>query len=544
MGEGAAVTQVAAHAVTMRGVSKAFGGVRALVDVDFEVAAGEIHALLGENGAGKSTILKVLNGVHVPDEGTVEVNGVRLGDGDPETSRKAGIAMIFQEMSLVPTLTVAQNIALTRETRSRLGLIDDAASVARARRWFDALGAKVDPDALVGALGAGQRQLTEIVKAISQDARVLILDEPTTALSAEDVDRLFAFLQRLKADGVAIIYVSHRMDEITRIADRATILRDGRKVITADLADLPLETMIEHIVGKRSRGLSDVTRSDATRGDALLELKGASGREKPRDIDLTVHRGEVVGVAGLLGSGRSALARIIAGIDPLASGEVLVGGERALFRSPADAIARGIALVPEDRLRQGLIPAHSVAANMTMAVVDRLSRFAFVDRKRTRDLTDRQIERLRVKTASRDAPVRTLSGGNAQKVVIGKWLATEPDILILDEPTAGIDIGSKAEIIGLVRDLARSGKAILMISSELSELLAASDRIAVMAGGRIAAMIERRDLDDAAPSEDDPVLRLQAAERRLQIAVQQAVTRKAAEAYFLRPPASEHRHGH
>lgn len=514
---------MSAVAVRMTGISKNFGGVRALENVDFEVLAGEVHALLGGNGAGKSTILKVLNGVHVPSSGSIEVAGVPLTTHTPEASRAAGIAMNYQEMSLIPTLTVAQNVFLTRETKSG-GLIDDKAAESRAADLFAMLEVNVDPRAIVGTLGAGQKQLTEIVKAISQDARILVLDEPSTALAVPDVDRLFAFLRRLKGQGVAIVYVSHRMDEIARIADRATILRDGRHVITADIADLPVDRMIEHIVGKRSLGLADVKRGDTVRGDIALELRNVSGRDKPRNISLRIHKGEVVGLAGLLGSGRTSLAKLIAGIEPVVSGEIRIRDRLVHIRRAGDAIAAGVALVPEARATQGIIPAHSVADNVTLTILDKLSRTGFVDDSRVRSTTDDQIKRLSIKTASRDHAVSTLSGGNQQKVVIGKWLAANPDVLVLDEPTAGIDIGSKSEIIRLVRDLAAGGKAILMISSELSELLTACDRIVVMADGCAYDDIPRAALDDPADENTDTAHRLQVAEKRLQIAIQEALT--------------------
>lgn len=520
------MTAPAPIAVRMTGISKSFGGIRALDNVDFEVRAGEVHALLGGNGAGKSTILKVLNGVHVPEEGKIEVGGQPLTTHSPEASRAAGIAMNFQEMSLIPTLTVAQNIFLTREARDRRGMIDDPDSVRRAQAIFDMLQVQVDPTALVGDLGAGQKQLTEIAKAISQKARVLILDEPSTALSVSDVERLFTFLRQLKSEGVAIIYVSHRMDEIARIADRATILRDGKHVITAPMAELPIDVMIEHIVGKRSKGLADVTRGDAVRGEVLLELSGVTGPYKPENVSLKLHRGEVLGLAGLLGSGRSALARVMAGIEPAVAGEIRIKGQTVSIRRPADAIAHRIALVPEARATQGIIPAHSVADNMVMSVIGRITPRGIVDRAQVRAVADQMIQRLSIKTASRDHAVTTLSGGNQQKVVIGKWLATDPEILILDEPTAGIDIGSKAEIIRLVRDLAQSGKAVIVISSELSELLTACDRILVMADGRAHQMLDRADLDD--PAETNPEHALQAAERRLQIEIQNALSIKEA----------------
>jgi ribose transport system ATP-binding protein len=335
---------------------------------------------------------------------------------------------------------------------------------------------------------------------------------------------LVIFLRKLKAAGVAIIYVSHRMDEIARIADRATILRDGQHVITAPMADLPIDVMIEHIVGKRSKGLADVVRGDIVLGEVLLELVGLTGLHKPDEVSFTLHRGEVLGLAGLLGSGRSALARVIAGIEPAVTGDMRIKGEKVAIRRPADAIAHGVALVPEARATQGIIPAHSLADNMAMAVIGRISPRGIVDRSRVRAVADKMIQRLSIKTASQDHAVSTLSGGNQQKVVIGKWLATEPEILILDEPTAGIDIGSKAEIIRLVRDLAQAGKGVIVISSELSELLTACDRILVMADGRAHQMLDRADLDD--PSESDPEHALQAAERRLQIEIQKALSIK------------------
>ncbi|MEZ5778846.1 MAG: sugar ABC transporter ATP-binding protein [Paracoccaceae bacterium] len=522
MGQGEAVN-AARHAVVMQGIVKRFGGVQALAGVDFQVDAGEVHALLGGNGAGKSTILKVLNGVHVPDAGTIEICGTRITNPSPEAARDAGVAMIFQEMSLIPSLTVAQNVFLTREAKTGMGLIDDRTAEKKARELFDMLEVEVNPKALVADLGAGQRQLTEIVKAISQDAKVLVLDEPSTALSVSDVERLFEFLRKLKARGVAIIYVSHRMDEIARIADRATILRDGRHVITAPLSELPIDTMIEHIVGKRSRGLSDVAREHVEIGEPLLELEGVSGRHKPHDVTLTVHRGEVVGLAGLLGSGRSSLARVIAGIEPCVAGEIKVAGTPIQIHSPHDAIAARIALVPEARATQGIIAAHSVAANLTMAVLDQVSSGSVVNRRAVEETADHQIAHLSIKTASRDHAVSTLSGGNQQKVVIGKWLAADPDIFVLDEPTAGIDIGSKSEIIRLVRDLAKAGKAIVMISSELSELLTACDRIVVMSEGRIAGVHDRHTLDDPDLPADDMMHQLQAAEQKLQFHIQEAL---------------------
>ncbi len=504
--------------VRMLGISKSFGGIRALDNVDLTIERGEIHALLGENGAGKSTILKILRGVLAPDSGTIEIDGKRIVHVSPEAARRAGVAMIFQEMSLIPTLTVAQNIFLNHEARGALGLIDDREAERQAKALFEILGVDVEPTAVAGDLGTGQRQLTEIVKAMSQQARILILDEPTSALSAGDVERLFTFLRRLRSEGVAIIYVSHRMDEIMRIADRATILRDGKHVVTAPIAELTLEAIVTHIVGRRVRNFADARGADSETGDVLVELAHLSGVHKPRDVSLTLRRGEVVGVAGLLGSGRSSLARVVCGLDPLASGEIRVSGRPVNMAGARDAIRHGIVLIPEDRIRQGVIVDHSVASNICLPVLDRLSTASWVSNGKAQSLADTQIAKLRIKTASRESAVRSLSGGNQQKVVLAKWLAADPDVLVLDEPTAGIDIGSKSEIIALVRELARAGKAIILISSELTELLAASDRILLMAEGRISGEIAR----DGLMREDDTSAHLGDAEQRLQVMLQQA----------------------
>ncbi len=360
-------------AVRMTNVSKHFGGVRALDGVHFDVRPGEVHALLGENGAGKSTILKILRGVQPPTSGAIEIGGVPLTTYSPEASRAAGVAMAFQEMSLVPTLTVAQNVFLTREIKAG-GLIDDKAAIAETTKLFAAMGVAIDPTRKVADIPAGHKQLTEIIKATSQPCRVLVLDEPTTALSQTEVDRLFDYVRQLRAKGVAIVYVSHRMDEIFRIADRATILRDGKHIITAAMSEFTLESMIAHIIGRRSRGFSDVTRETATLGEALLETRNLSGEQKPRDVNITLHRGEVVGVAGLLGSGRSSLARLICGIQPIVAGEIRIKGKPVAIAKPRDAIDAGIALVPEDRARQGFVAFHSVESNIGLPNLDRLSK--------------------------------------------------------------------------------------------------------------------------------------------------------------------------
>ncbi len=502
-------THVAVH---MAGISKRFGGVHALREVDFVARAGEIHALLGENGAGKSTILKILRGVLAPDGGTITVDGLKLERLTPGLARTHGIAMIFQEMSLVPTLTVAQNVFLTAEPLQRTGLIDDRTMRLRTAAVFRDMGVDIDPDAVVSDLSTGQQQLTEIAKALSQDAKILVLDEPTAALSASEVDVLFTLLRRLREEGCAIIYVSHRMDEIFRIADRATVLRDGRLIDSRPITGYTLGSLIGDIMGRATRDLSEFTTHSTTTEEVTLEVDNISGH-RGGAISFKLHRGEVLGVAGLLGAGRSRLARMLFGLEPLANGTIRVRGKECGTLTPEKAKELGLALVPEDRRRQGLVLQHSIEANIELPILERLGAI-FVDKAKSRSTADRLIERLSIKTAGRHAPANSLSGGNQQKVVLAKWLAAEPQVLILDEPTAGIDIGSKGEVLRLVRELAAEGKSIIFISSELPELLAVSDRIAIMSAGSIAEIFDKSELMQES-AEGSGV------EHRLQVIVQQ-----------------------
>ena len=506
-------------AIRMTGITKSFGGVLALEKVDLEVQHGQIHALLGGNGAGKSTLLKILRGIHSPDEGTIEVNGKPLLVHSSEASRRAGIAMIFQEMSLIPSLTAAQNIFLNREPKDKFGLIKDRFCLEEAGRLFEEFNVDIDPTKLISQLGTGQCQLIEIIKALSQRSDILILDEPTSALSDAEVDLLFDMLQRLKESGVAIVYVSHRMDEILRIADHATILRDGRLVLSAPIGDMSVESIVRHVVGKAGSNLSapDAVEESAL-GDTLLELVDASGQHTPNDVNLTVRRGEVVGIAGLLGSGRSSLARMLYGVNPVRSGEIRIKGHSVKLTSPEQALKYGIALIPEDRLRQGLVVQHSVARNICLSVLDKVSYWTWVSGKKVTKLVDEQIAFLHVKTDSPDTKAKQLSGGNQQKVVLAKGLATLPEILILDEPTAGIDIGSKTEVIGVIRQMAAQNKAVILISSETAELIAGSDRIVLMADGQIKRELSHEDLF---PQHSDMAASFQEAQRRLQVAIQE-----------------------
>jgi ribose transport system ATP-binding protein len=506
------MTAPASIVVEMAAISKRFGGVHALRAVDFTARAGEVHALLGENGAGKSTILKILRGVMAPDSGIIRVHGTQVERLTPALARAHGIGMIFQEMSLVPTLTVAQNVFLANEPLHATGLIDDRAAHDRTAAIFADMGVSIDPAAAVGELSTGQQQLTEIAKALSQNARVLVLDEPTSALTASEVDILFALLRRLRGEGKAIIYVSHRMDEIFQIADRATVLRDGRLIDSRPIAGYTLATLIDDIMGRETRNLSEFATASASSAEVMLEVEHLASR-RGGDVSFKLHRGEVLGIAGLLGAGRSRLARMLFGLEPVTAGSIRIRGEARTIAAPEAAKTLGMALVPEDRRRQGLVLQHSIEANIELPILKRLGAI-FIDRAKSRSTADALIRRLAIKTSSREAPATSLSGGNQQKVVIAKWLATEPEILILDEPTAGIDIGSKGEVLHLVRELAAEGKSIVFISSELTELLAVSDRIAVMSDGSIIEIISRSELLQGAPEG-------LGAEQTLQLIVQQ-----------------------
>jgi ribose transport system ATP-binding protein len=484
---------VTGSAVEMRGISKAFDTVTVLSDVDFAVRRGEVHALAGENGAGKSTLMKILQGVYSLDAGTIEVDGRPVRLSSPHDARAAGIGMVFQEFSLVPTLTVAQNVFLGSEPRGRTGLIDDRAAARRAAEVFADMGVSVDPNRTVGSLSTAYWQLTEIAKALAQNARVLIMDEPTASLAKHEADALFELVERLKARGIAIIYISHRMEEVYRIADRITVLRDGRRVLTESLTELTPAQIVEAIVGRRLESqLTYAGRGES--GEILLEADGLRSGRRVRDVSFQLRAGEILGLAGLMGSGRTELARCLFGIDRLDAGEVRLRGTRVDVSSPGAAIASGLALIPEDRREQGLVLDHSVRDNLLLPLLGRLRRGPVLSDSAGRKIAQELLERFSVKVANPARPVRLLSGGNQQKVVIAKWLGTEPDVLIMDEPTAGVDIGTKSEILDMIRGLADAGKGVIVISSELPELLAVSDRVLVLRDGTVHRELHRRDI--------------------------------------------------
>ncbi|HET9334059.1 MAG TPA: sugar ABC transporter ATP-binding protein [Gemmatimonadota bacterium] len=469
----------------MFGIRKAFPGVVALDGVDLEVRAGEVHVLLGENGAGKSTLMKVLSGAHVMDAGRIELAGSEVAISGPRHARDLGIGIIYQELALVPDLSAAENVFLGREPRRGPGLVDRGAMVAASRRILQTLGASFDPGLPVRVLSIAQRQLVEVARALSLEARILVMDEPTSALTERETGALFATIRRLTSQGVAVIYISHRLDEIFEIGDRVTVLRDGRRVATrevdgADRREL-VRLMADREIDER------VPRPAARRGDELLRVEGLGRHGVLHDVSFRVHAGEIVGFAGLLGSGRTEVARAIFGIDPHDAGRVFMRGRPARISSPRDAIRAGIGLLTEDRKRQGLVLELSIRENIVLPVLGSMSRFGIVSRRMERERASKHAAGLRIKTPSLEQVVLNLSGGNQQKVVLAKWLACEVDVLILDEPTRGIDVGSKQEVYQLIHRLASEGVGIVLISSELPEIVGLADRILVMRAGRVVA---------------------------------------------------------
>ncbi len=487
-------TRDAIPVLQMRGICKQFPGVKALDEVSFDLRRGEVHVLLGENGAGKSTLMRVLSGACVRDAGEVLLDGRPVALHSPRDAQALGISTIYQEFNLVPHLSAAENIFLGREPSRGAGVINRARLTRDARHLLESLGTTIDPLARVKDLSVAEQQMVEVAKALSIDARILIMDEPTSALTESEIDQLFAAIARLTSRGVSVIYISHRMEELSRVGRRATVMRDGRYIAT-----LPLPAPIPELV--RLMADRDVAHHfptpTRTRGAELLRVEQVSRGPRLRDASLTLHRGEILGVAGLLGAGRTELARVIAGADVPERGRVLLNGRPLRLRAPSDAIRAGIGLVPEDRKRHGIVPGQSVAANFALPQLRRLSRFGVVNRRRELDLAIRWIKDLRVKTPAHTARVVTLSGGNQQKVVLGKWLAAGADVLIVDEPTRGIDVAAKMEIYQLLDRLAAEGAAILMISSDLPEILGMSDRVLVMHQGRVQAIFDRRDATQA-----------------------------------------------
>ncbi|MEU2270372.1 sugar ABC transporter ATP-binding protein [Streptomyces olindensis] len=485
--------------LALRGIGKSFLGVRVLDGVDLQVRPGEVHAVVGENGAGKSTLMKVVAGVHQPDEGTVEFAGAPRTFRSPREAQQAGIGIVYQELTLLPERTVAENVCLGREPLRR-GLVDRRAMLSHTAELLASIGeGSIPPDTRVGRLGVAQQQVVEIVKALALDARLLIMDEPTAALADHEVDQLYALVRRLQEQGIGVLYVSHRLKEVFDLSSRITVLKDGRAVATLDTADTSADQLVRHMVGRELSSYYPGRAKPQELGPVRLTVRGA-GNRKLRGIDLRLRAGEVLGVGGLQGSGRSALARALFGAAPFSTGEVTVDRAPVRLRSPRAAIRAGIAYVSEDRKGEGIVAEQSVLDNALLAV--RAVRAVGPGRAGRGARTARVRELLaavELRAAGEDQEIRFLSGGNQQKVVLARWLALAPRILLFDEPTRGIDVGAKSAIHDLVRRLARDGAAVLMVSSELPELLGMSDRIIVMRDGRIAGELP------AGASEEDVV---------------------------------------
>jgi len=473
----------------LRDVAKAFGAVQALRSGSLAVDAGSIHALVGENGAGKSTLVKIVAGVHQRDDGTFRFRGEDVDFASTAAAKAAGIAVIYQEPTLFPDLSVAENIFIGRQPTNRLGLIDRAEMRREARELFATLGVPIDPDRLAEGLSIADQQIIEIAKAISLDANLLVMDEPTAALSGVEVDRLFGVARSLRDRGAGILFISHRFEEVFALCDRITVMRDGAYIATHETGAVTVDKIVKEMVGRSIDAL--FPKEDAVLGDTVLRVTGLERAGVFSDIDFEVRAGEIVALAGLVGAGRSEVARAVFGVDFYDRGQVEMHGRRVAPRSPRSAIEAGMGFVPEDRRKQGLVLEQSVARNVALTLRHQLARFGLISARAESAAAADWSRRLQVKAVSPRHAAATLSGGNQQKVVLAKWLATDPQLLIVDEPTRGIDIGTKAEVHRLLSDLAGRGVAILMISSELPEVLGMADRVLVMHEGRIAADLSR-----------------------------------------------------
>ena len=465
----------------MHGITKEFPGVKALDHVDFELEKGEVHVLLGENGAGKSTLIKMLSGAHQPDEGEILVDGEKVDINSAMDAQELGISTIYQEFNLVPQLSVAENVFLGRQPRS-FGLVNRRKMRKDTQELLERTKIQVDADAPIQSLGVAQRQMVEITKSLSLDARILIMDEPTASLSGQEVDRLFEIIRGLQEDDVGVVFISHHLEEVTEIGDRVTVLRDGEYVDQVP-ASTDHSEFVRLMVG---RDIEDqFPRRKPEIGDVLLEVKNLSKEGVLEDISFELRAGEVVGLAGIVGAGRTELAEAIFGAEPADSGEVVIGGETLRPGQPREAKNQGLGFITEDRQGEGIVPPLSVTGNLGLAALEDNSSVGLVNRRKQQQQAEKMIDELNIRTPSPEQEIRYLSGGNQQKVVIGKWLLNDSKVLIMDEPTRGIDVGAKVEIYELINDLTENGASILMISSELPEVLGMSDRLLVMSQGRI-----------------------------------------------------------
>jgi rhamnose transport system ATP-binding protein len=487
------VRKASAPIVELVGVSKQFGAVQALRGVDLALYPGEIHALVGENGAGKSTLVKILAGIHRPDAGAINLDGQAVELHNPAQARDAGIAVIQQEPTLFPDLNVAENVFMGRHPRDRFGRVDWKRMYQEVERLLTSLGVRLNVYTPVRGLSVADQQLVEIAKALSLQSRVLIMDEPTAALSAHEVHQLFTIARQLRERDVAILFVSHRLEEIFELAERVTVFRDGARVATAPIEELTTEQIIRQMVGRELETL--YPKSEVEPGEVILEVAHLTRKGVFEDISFQVRRGEILGFAGLVGAGRTEVARVVFGIDRADAGEIRIAGKPVRITSPGSAMKHGIAYVPEDRHQHGLIMDFSIARNMTLPILRQTSILGLMNQRREREVAQDYSAQLQVRSSGIEQLVRALSGGNQQKVVLAKWLITHPTVLILDEPTRGIDVGSKAEVHRIISQLARDGLAIILISSDLPEVLAMADRVLVMHEGRVAAEFVHADVD-------------------------------------------------
>ncbi|MEG2923872.1 MAG: sugar ABC transporter ATP-binding protein [Oscillospiraceae bacterium] len=473
----------------MQGIDKSFAGVHALKSVSFELKKGEVHALMGENGAGKSTLMKVLCGIYERDSGTVNLFGNDVHFHNIAESQQAGLSIIHQELNMMNHLTVAQNIFIGREPLKNKMFIDDKQMEADARVLFDKIGVKIDPSVMLGSLTVGKQQMVEIAKAISHDSKILVLDEPTATLTQTEVDELFAIMEDLRNKGIGMIYISHRMDEITRISDRVTVMRDGEYIGTLITKDTTKDEIVKMMVGRVIYGDQKTKSLVPPDAPVVLEVKNLNRGKTIKNVSFELHKGEILGFSGLMGAGRTEVARAIYGADPFDSGEILINGQAVELKTPEQAVKRGICYLSEDRKRYGCLLIKSVAENTVLSSLDSYVQHGFINDAQIEKDAAEVNEKLKTRTPSMKQEIKNLSGGNQQKVIVAKWLLKDSDIFIFDEPTRGIDVGAKSEMYTLMENLAAEGKSIIMISSELSEIQRLSDRIVVMCEGKITATL-------------------------------------------------------
>ena len=477
----------------MKGITKIFPGVKALDQVDFDLKRGEVHALLGENGSGKSTLIKVLGGIHKAEEGEIFIDGEKAEIEGVHDADKYGVSIVHQELSFAPDMTVGENIFMGKEPKGKFGLVDSKKVYRDSEKILREFGSDIDPDKKMNALSISRQQVVEIAKALSNNAKIVVMDEPSASLSLKEVENLYKTVDKLKEMGISVIYVSHRMEELFRLCDRVTVLRDGEYVGTREIKDITEDDLVSMMVG---RTIAEHYTTHQPSDEVILKVENISCGDMVKNVDLELHKGEVIGISGIVGAGRSEFARILAGIDTDYKGKITLEGKPIRIHNPVEAMKHGIILVPEDRKKQGLVLSQTVDFNLSLCVLKEFIGVVGINSKKQRQICDGMIEELNIKVTSGEMTTQKLSGGNQQKVVIGKALATNPKILLLDEPTRGIDVGAKAEIYDLIDKLAKKGMAVIIISSELPEIMRVSDTVYVMRRGETVARIPKEQLDE------------------------------------------------